>query len=69
MPDFKSIGTTVRGRAATELRNRIQTNVNAMASHGEFIANYCGAAQAKDVRPGCRTRRDLLQGRVHYKRL
>jgi DNA-binding GntR family transcriptional regulator len=25
MPDFKSIGTTVRGRAATELRNRILT--------------------------------------------
>src|SRR5580693_6925418 len=25
MPDFKSIGATVRGRAATELRNRILT--------------------------------------------
>jgi len=29
-----------------ELRNRIQTNVNAMTSHGEFIANFCGAAEA-----------------------
>jgi len=29
-----------------ELRGRIQTNVNAMTPHGEFIANYCGAPQA-----------------------
>jgi tryptophan halogenase len=28
-----------------ELRNRIQTNVNAMTSHGEFIDNYCGTAE------------------------
>jgi tryptophan halogenase len=25
----------------TELRNRIQTNVDAMSSHGAFISNYC----------------------------
>ncbi|MEA3151945.1 MAG: tryptophan 7-halogenase, partial [Gammaproteobacteria bacterium] len=29
-----------------ELRNRIQTNVNAMTSHGGFIANYAQAAEA-----------------------
>ncbi|HEY0747793.1 MAG TPA: tryptophan halogenase family protein [Steroidobacteraceae bacterium] len=28
-----------------ELRGRIQTNVDAMTAHGEFIANYCGPAE------------------------
>lgn len=30
----------------TEFRNRIQTNVDAMSSHGAFIADYCRAAGA-----------------------
>jgi tryptophan halogenase len=30
----------------TEFRNRIQTNVDAMSSHGAFIADYCQSAEA-----------------------
>jgi tryptophan halogenase len=30
----------------TELRSRIQTNVDAMSSHGAFIADYCQSAEA-----------------------
>jgi tryptophan halogenase len=30
----------------TDFRNRIQTNVDAMSSHGAFIAEYCRAAEA-----------------------
>jgi tryptophan halogenase len=30
----------------TDLRNRIQTNVDAMSSHGAFIADYCQAVEA-----------------------
>jgi len=30
----------------TEFRNRIQTNVDAMSSHGAFIADYAQAAEA-----------------------
>jgi tryptophan halogenase len=30
----------------TELRDRIKTNVDAMAAHGAFIADYCRAAEA-----------------------
>src|SRR5260370_33091557 len=29
----------------TELRSRIQTNVDAMSSHGAFIADYCQSAE------------------------
>jgi tryptophan halogenase len=29
-----------------DFRNRIQTNVDAMSSHGAFIAEYCRAAEA-----------------------
>jgi tryptophan halogenase len=37
--------TTIEERLS-EFRNRIQTNVDAMSSHGAFIANYAQAAEA-----------------------
>jgi tryptophan 7-halogenase len=37
---------TTLGERLIDFRNRIQTNVDTMSSHGAFIADYCQAAQA-----------------------